>query len=147
MIRKFIMKQLMNIFLEKATFEQLNYCQQLNRLDSKSIFIQLHNCESKREILINSLFTFKKINVSLQDYVFSKPFDIIFYDAFAPRAQPELWTEEIFTKLFDALNSNGSLVTYCSKGNVQRAMQAARFIVEHLPGPPHKREILRAVKE
>jgi tRNA U34 5-methylaminomethyl-2-thiouridine-forming methyltransferase MnmC len=133
-------------FLENQLLEKLNYCQRLERPDLKSIFIQLHNCESEREILINSFFSFKKSQSSLQNYIFSKSFDIIFYDAFAPRAQPELWTEKIFTKLFAALNLNGFLVTYCSKGDVQRAMQAAGFIVEKLPGPPHKREILRAVK-
>jgi tRNA U34 5-methylaminomethyl-2-thiouridine-forming methyltransferase MnmC len=134
-------------FLEKQFFEKLNYCQQLEKPGLQSTFIELHNCESEKEILINSFFSFKKSQTSLQNYSFNKSFDIIFYDAFAPRAQPELWTAEIFTKLFTALNPNGLLVTYCSKGSVQRAMQAAGFVVEKLPGPPHKREILRAIKK
>jgi tRNA U34 5-methylaminomethyl-2-thiouridine-forming methyltransferase MnmC len=134
-------------FLEDQLLEKLNYCEHLERPDLRSTFIQLHNCEQGKEVSINSFFSFKKINTSLQDFIFSRSFDIIFYDAFAPRAQPELWTEEIFTKLFAALDPNGSLVTYCSKGSVKRAMQAAGSIVEHLPGPPHKREILRAVKK
>jgi tRNA U34 5-methylaminomethyl-2-thiouridine-forming methyltransferase MnmC len=134
-------------FLENQLLEKLNYCEQLARLDLKSTFIQLHNCESEREICISSFFSFKKSQASLQNYIFNKYFDIIFYDAFAPRAQPELWTKEIFTKLFAALNQNGFLVTYCSKGDVQRAMQAAGFMIEKLPGPTHKREILRAIKK
>jgi tRNA U34 5-methylaminomethyl-2-thiouridine-forming methyltransferase MnmC len=134
-------------FLEDQLVEKLNYCEQLERPDLRSVFDQLHNCGSEKEILINPFFSFKKINTSLQNFIFSRSFDIIFYDAFAPSAQPELWTQEIFTKLFSAVNSNGSLVTYCSKGNVKRAMQAAGFVVEHLPGPPHKREILRAIKK
>ncbi|HSZ86475.1 MAG TPA: tRNA (5-methylaminomethyl-2-thiouridine)(34)-methyltransferase MnmD [Puia sp.] len=134
-------------FLEDQLFEKLNYCERLERPDLRSTFIELHNCESEKEILINSFFSFKKSQVPLQNYIFNKLSDIIFYDAFAPRAQPELWTEEIFTKLFAALNPNGMLVTYCSKGSVQRAMQAAGFVVEKLPGPPHKREILRAIKK
>ncbi|HEX4373443.1 MAG TPA: tRNA (5-methylaminomethyl-2-thiouridine)(34)-methyltransferase MnmD [Puia sp.] len=133
-------------FLENQLLENLNYCEQLERQDLRSTFIELHNCESGKEISINSFFSFKKSNATLEGYIFSKSFDIIFYDAFAPRAQPELWIEEIFKKLFAALNPNGFLVTYCSKGDVKRAMQAAGFVVEHLPGPPHKREILRAVK-
>jgi tRNA U34 5-methylaminomethyl-2-thiouridine-forming methyltransferase MnmC len=133
--------------LENQLTEKLNYCEQLERPRLKSTFIQLHDCEQKKEILISPFFSFKKINIRLQNYIFSKSFDIIFYDAFAPRAQPELWTEEIFTKLFAALNSKGFLVTYCSKGSVQRTMQAAGFVIEKLPGPPNKREILRAMKK
>jgi tRNA U34 5-methylaminomethyl-2-thiouridine-forming methyltransferase MnmC len=134
-------------FLEDQLLEKLNYCEQLERPNLRSTFIQLHNCEQGKEILINPFFSFKKINTNLEDYIFSRSFEIVFYDAFAPRAQPELWTEEIFTKLFAALDPNGFLVTYCSKGSVKRAMQAAGFAVEHLPGPPYKREILRAIKK
>jgi tRNA U34 5-methylaminomethyl-2-thiouridine-forming methyltransferase MnmC len=71
---------------------------------------------------------------------------LIFYDAFAPRVQPELWTAEIFLKLFSLLNPGGILVTYCAKGEVRRNMIAAGFSVEKLPGPPGKREMLRAAK-
>lgn len=133
--------------LEKKFFEKLNYCKELKRPDMQSLFLKLHNCEWQKEILVNSFFDFKKINASFQNYIFSKPFDIIFYDAFAPGTQPELWAKEIFTKLFDALSQNGLLVTYCSKGDTKRAMQAAGFAVEKLPGPLYKRQILRAVKK
>ena len=133
--------------LEKKLFEKLNYCEQLQRTTVKSIFDQLHNGEWEKEIIVSPFFCFKKNQISLLNYIFNKEFDIIFYDAFAPQAQPELWTEEIFTKLYAGLNSNGLLVTYCSKGDVQRAMRSAGFIVEKLPGPPHKREILRAIKK
>ncbi|MBL7721748.1 MAG: SAM-dependent methyltransferase, partial [Chitinophagaceae bacterium] len=67
-------------------------------------------------------------------------------DAFAPNAQPELWTETDFEKLYNLLLPEGILVTYCSKGDVQRAMKAATFTIEKIPGPPGKREIIRAVK-
>ena len=133
--------------LEKQIFEKLNYCEQLIRPDLKSSFLKLHNCEWQKEISVNPFFDFKKINTSFQNYIFSKHFDIIFYDAFAPGAQPELWTTEIFIKLFDALSQNALLVTYCSKGDTKRAMQAAGFVVQKLPGPLYKREILRAVKK
>jgi len=133
--------------LKKQIFEKLNYCEQLQKPDLQSSFLKLHNCEWQKEISVNPFFDFKKINISFQNYIFNKPFDIIFYDAFSPGAQPELWATEIFIKLFDALSQNGLLVTYCSKGDAQRAMQAAGFIVEKLPGPLYKREILRAVKK
>ncbi len=133
--------------LEKDLYERLNYCAQLQREDLKDEFEKLHHSEWEMQISIHSFFNFRKLNTSLADHTFNKLFDIIFYDAFAPKAQPELWTKEIFEKLFAALNPKGSLVTYCSKGDVQRKMKAAGFIIEKLAGPPHKREILRAVKE
>jgi len=133
--------------LEKQIFEKLNYCEQIQKPGLQLNFLKLHNCEWQKEIFINPLFDFKKINTSFQNYIFKKKFDIIFYDAFAPTAQPELWATETFIKLFDALSQNGLLVTYCSKGDAQRAMQAAGFIVQKLPGPLYKREILRAVKK
>ena len=73
-------------------------------------------------------------------------FDLIYFDAFAPSAQPELWTDEIFEKMFKILAVDGCLVTYCAKGVVKRSMKAAGFEVERLPGPPRKREMTRAWK-
>jgi len=133
--------------LEKEFFEKLNYPGELQREDLTSVFHQMHHCLWEREISLAAHFTFKKIRVSLQDVVLTQSFDLIFYDAFAPRAQPELWTEVICRKLFSALVRDGLLVTYCSKGDVQRSMHAAGFTVEKLPGPLHKREILRATKK
>ena len=73
-------------------------------------------------------------------------YDCIFYDAFAPEAQPELWTVEVFQKLYSCLVDGGIWVTYCAKGQVRRNLLAAGFLVERCPGPPGKREMLRAVK-
>ena len=75
-----------------------------------------------------------------------QPFDLIYYDAFAPDSQPELWTEERFREAHDLLAPEGVLVTYCSKGDVRRSMEAAGLRVEKLPGPPGKREMLRATR-
>ncbi len=73
-------------------------------------------------------------------------FDVIYFDAFGPRVQPELWEAFIFENMFQALRPRGILVTYCAKGTVRRHMQAVGFEVERLPGPPGKREMLRATK-
>ena len=73
-------------------------------------------------------------------------FDLVYFDAFGARVQPDLWTEAIFNLMFIALKPNGVLVTYAAKGSVRRAMQAVGFIVERLDGPPGKREMLRATK-
>lgn len=73
-------------------------------------------------------------------------FDVIYFDAFAPDIQPELWEESVFSQLFATLKEGGCLVTYCAKGSVRRAMRAAGFTTERLPGAPGKREMTRATK-
>jgi tRNA U34 5-methylaminomethyl-2-thiouridine-forming methyltransferase MnmC len=75
-------------------------------------------------------------------------YDVIYFDAFAPEKQPEMWSQEIFQRMYECLDNDGILVTYCAKGEVRRMLQRAGFIVERLPGPPQgKREILRARKK
>lgn len=83
-----------------------------------------------------------------QDFAASEPgtFDLIYYDAFAPDSQPELWVEDRFKEAHEMLNTGGVLVTYCAKGDVRRAMESAGLLVEKLPGPPGKREMLRATR-
>lgn len=73
-------------------------------------------------------------------------FNLVYFDAFAPEVQPGLWTEEIFQALYNHMAAGGILVTYCAKGSVRRALKAAGFAIEKLPGPPGKREMTRAVK-
>ena len=74
-------------------------------------------------------------------------FSLLYFDAFAPEKQPEMWTQELFDELYVMMEEEGILTTYCAKGVVRRMLQAAGFIVERLPGPPGgKREILRAKK-
>ncbi len=73
-------------------------------------------------------------------------FDLIYFDAFGPRVQPEMWTLDVFVKMFETLTIGGCLVTYCAKGEVKRTLKSAGFKVESLPGPPGKREMTRALK-
>lgn len=122
----------------------LNYCRHLDRKDLQPIFERLHNCEWEKEIVFTEYFTLLKRNHSLLNLEPVKPFQLIYFDAFAPNAQPEVWKQEIFDKMYAMLQPGGVLVTYCSKGDVRRAMIAAGFKVEKLPGPPRKREMLRA---
>jgi tRNA U34 5-methylaminomethyl-2-thiouridine-forming methyltransferase MnmC len=106
----------------------------------------MHESEWGKDIAIHSSFTLHKTNQSLLDLTINQSFNLIFFDAFAPTAQPELWTQQVFEKMFYLLSDQGVLVTYCSKGDVRRAMAAAGFKVEKLQGPPGKREMLRATK-
>jgi tRNA U34 5-methylaminomethyl-2-thiouridine-forming methyltransferase MnmC len=124
---------------------QLNYPSLLNE-DLKQNFIALHTCAWNTIVQLHPLFAFKKIQITLEQFETKQQFHIIYFDAFDPVAQPELWTETAFKKMFDMLFNKGILVTYCSKGAVQRAMKAAGFSVEKLKGPPGKREIIRATK-
>ncbi|HMU44891.1 MAG TPA: tRNA (5-methylaminomethyl-2-thiouridine)(34)-methyltransferase MnmD [Chitinophagaceae bacterium] len=132
--------------LNDTEISQLNYCQQLELPDYNPLFEKIHACgwEEMYEITDNFRLTKRKCN--LLDFSTENMFDIIYFDAFAPAAQPELWTKEIFDKMFGLLKPGGTLVTYCSKGEVRRNMIAAGFKVEKIPGPPGKREMLRAIR-
>ncbi len=132
--------------LEASLVDALNYAEQLQGADLHKKFEQLHACEWGKEIGITPYFYFRKVNASMTSHHFDFFFDLVYYDAFNPNMQPELWKEEIFKKIFDRLSQNGVLTTYCSKGQVRRAMRNAGFVVEKLPGAPGKREMIRAKK-
>ena len=115
-------------------------------LGHEQLFGQLHAAPCNEEVKLHQYFTLEKVQTDFAAFVPSLQFDLVYYDAFAPSAQPEFWTKEVFEKLYALLKANGVLVTYCSIGDVRRAMMAAGFAAEKLPGPPRKREMLRAVK-
>lgn len=112
----------------------------------KSIFKNMHLCKWNQRVNISEQFSLTKIQADISDYAFAdaQRFDVVFFDAFAPEKQPDLWNRQVFQKMFDALVPEGILVTYCAKGAVRRMLQACGFAVERLPGPPGKREMLRA---
>lgn len=126
--------------------KMLNYCNVLQRDDLQKTFERFHECEWDAEISICLNFSFLKRSSDLLSFETSEMFDLIYFDAFAPNVQPELWTQRIFEKMFSILRPGGILTTYCSKVTVRGAMQAAGFAVEKIAGPPGKREIVRAVK-
>jgi len=132
--------------VDTGEVRSLNYCEQLDREDLQPIFEQLHSCEWEKKVNITENFGFNKSRTNLLNLETSETFELIYFDAFAPNTQPELWTNEIFEKMFAMLEPGGILVTYCSKGDVRRAMQAAGFIVEKHPGPRGKREMIRALR-
>lgn len=125
--------------LNEIEANSLNYTNQ-------TMLQQLHNSAWNQPTAITSNFTLHKLHTTLNKCIINEPIDLIYYDAFAPNAQPDLWTEAIFAKLYDWTAPSGILVTYCSKGDVRRAMQAAGWSIEKIPGPPGKREMVRAHK-
>lgn len=126
---------------------QLNYTNLLNCESCGQKFEHLHSAVWDNRVEIDTNFSFTKNKVDLCSFNFEKQkFDVVFFDAFSPDRQPELWTDEIFQRIYKQCNIGAILTTYCAKGSVRRALIAAGFNVERLPGPPGKREILRATK-
>src|SRR6266487_1288648 len=120
--------------LHTHEYSSLNYAAQLQNDTLQFYFMQLHESPWEKDVDIHPLFTLHKTNQSLLNLSIDQPFQLIYFDAFAPNAQPELWTQQVFEKMFHLLAHNGVLVTYCSKGDVRRAMKAAGFTVEKLQG-------------
>lgn len=123
---------------------------QLNYAESdyeKNIFQKLHAVSWDEEVSINPFFTVQKIKTTLQEIqLHDNTFNVIFYDAFAPNKQPELWEIPMLGKVCRALKSGGVFATYCAKGQLKRDLKSLGLLVETLPGPPGKKEMVRALK-
>jgi len=133
--------------LEEAIYSKLNYPDLISG-NVKDVFLQMHKASWNKEFHISENFVLNKINDKIENLSEkSEKYDLIYFDAFAPDIQKELWTEELFNKIFNVMNPGGILVTYSAKGIVKRALKSAGFVLENLPGPIGKREITRAVKK
>lgn len=163
--------------LEWQTVEQLNYISNDEQLTVNGelqpaieLFKQLHTSPWEEEVRLTPHFTLQKVETDVnkwktengewrmantdngaahsQHSTLNTPFNLVYFDAFAPEKQPKMWSQELFNRLYVLLAKDGILTTYCAKGIVRRMLQTAGFIVERLPGPPGgKREILRARKQ
>ena len=118
--------------------KQLNYCKLLNI--SQNNLLKIHKNYT------SGLFEIKHIRDELQNINLPNNFDVIYFDAFSPNTQKEMWSVDLFRQIFNSLNQNGFLVTYCAKGDVKRALKSAGFVVKALAGPPRKREMIKAFK-
>lgn len=132
--------------LDKEIVLKLNHLQELKAEHFENFYHKMLGAEWDIRTEIDSNYFLHKRALMFEDFDENKKFNLIYFDAFGARVQPELWTERIFKKMFLALKDNGVLVTYSAKGSVRRAMQSVGFVVERLPGPPGKREMLRARK-
>jgi tRNA U34 5-methylaminomethyl-2-thiouridine-forming methyltransferase MnmC len=124
---------------------QLNYTSQFSEQE-KIVFNQMHQQEWNRVGEISNKFSLTKHLSLLEEFNIQKQFDVIYFDAFSPSEQPEIWTETIFKKMYDLLYTNGVLVTYCAQGQMKRNMKQAGFKVKALPGFGSKREMTRGEK-
>lgn len=126
---------------------KMNYILKINKPDYDGLFGKLHQDDWEIERQYSPYFWLKKECCFFQDFTETKTMDLIYFDAFSAQVQPELWSENMFAKMYQALRKPGILVTYAANGKAKRALTAAGFAIEKLPGPPGKREMLRATKE
>lgn len=129
--------------------DKLNYADNYSERE-QSLFSELHRAEWDREVRITPSFYLTKLKADFTTFDFSlikEPVGLIYFDAFAPDKQPDMWSQDLFDQLYNITSDKGILTTYCAKGTVRRMMQQAGYTVERLSGPPGKREMLRAVKE
>lgn len=131
--------------LVKEEFMQLNYASILNDYPSDLLY-RLHNAPWEKPTALDSKFTLLKLHQDLLHLQTDKTFDLVYFDAFGPDKQPDLWTEAIFKTISGLMNPGAILTTYSAKGQVRRNMKNAGFSVERIEGPPGKREMLRAKK-
>ncbi|TAE09991.1 MAG: SAM-dependent methyltransferase [Bacteroidetes bacterium] len=127
-------------------WEALSYPTQAGKPELASHFAQMHQCAWHEPIALTENFTFCKVLQSVAEFDSPACFDVVYFDAFAPKRQPEMWQPEIFAHLFAMMHEGGVLVTYCAKGQVRRDLQSVGFSVERLEGPAGKQEMLRARK-
>lgn len=139
--------------LREEVYRELNYGRLLG---DEGLFLRSHEADwDAGFVQVGENFAIRKCKSDIVEWLCNEEcgmrneelYDVVYFDAFSPDAQPELWSEEVFRCVYGLMRRGGVLTTYCAKGDVRRAMLAAGFGVEKLQGPPGKRHILRAVKE
>lgn len=132
--------------LDATVFKLLNYPEQHPITDGRKMFDQLHLAPWDQPSLVTPDFVLNKIQGHLQTIQVPPSLDLIYFDAFAPSRQPEMWEMPVLKKVCDQLMPGGVFATYCAKGQLKRDLKALGMEVETLPGPPGKKEMVRAIK-
>lgn len=130
----------------KEELSDLNYVSELNAEAYRNVFETMHNCPWEAKTVLSSHFALTKKQQYFNEIDYKNRFNLIYFDAFGFQVQPELWTAEIFKIMYDALQEKGTLVTYACRSSIIKALREVGFKTEKLPGPPGKREMLRATK-
>lgn len=124
----------------------LNYTDNTVKQEEKALFELIHQAEWNTATEISSCFCLEKLHSTLEALELAdKSIDLVYFDAFGPRVQPEMWSLEVFQRIAKWMKPKGLLVTYCAKGQVKRDLRSAGFSVETLVGPPGKREMVRGI--
>lgn len=133
--------------LVEAEYSTLNFTRLIEGDGLDEAFGLFHQCKWDEEKEVSPFFIFRKQKVRVQEAVFQEGFyDLVYFDAFGPDTQPEIWVKPVFEKMYKAMRPSGLLTTYSSKGSIRRLLKECGFTVEKLSGPPGKREITRAQK-
>jgi len=132
--------------IETAEVQNLDYGRQISE-EAAELFKKLHDAAWNESAKISDYFTLHKLQADLKLISFDKleAFDVIYFDAFAPDKQPQLWEAEIFERIYKASNKGAIFVTYSAKGVIRRQLASIGFTMERLPGPPGKRQMLRGI--
>ncbi|HAW52794.1 MAG TPA: SAM-dependent methyltransferase [Flavobacteriales bacterium] len=131
--------------LEKSLYNNL-FFNVLKHPDLRDIFLGMHQSEFNLKMRLMPSFQFEKKQVKLMDYPTHGKFDLIYYDAFGPSYQPEMWGPEAVEHVCSLMKPNACLVTYCAQGSFRRTLESVGLNVERLKGPPGKREMIRATR-
>jgi tRNA U34 5-methylaminomethyl-2-thiouridine-forming methyltransferase MnmC len=132
--------------ITELELQSMNYLEELEALDSKTVFDKMHTSNWEEKNILSEKFSLTKRKQFFEEIDDIEKYDLIYFDAFGYRVQPELWSTEVFERMFKALKPNSLLVTYAARGVVKRSMIEVGFTVEKLAGPPGKREMFRARK-
>lgn len=132
--------------LNRDVLAQLAHCEDLAWPGLHEPFMQLMTAPEGEKQQMSGGSCFVRLGTPVAVFEAKEVFDVVYFDAFSPRHQPEMWTTEVFSKVFNALVPGGILVTYCAQGNARRNMQAAGFLVERIQGPPGKQHMTRATR-
>ncbi len=133
--------------VDQEMLAQLNYPGLVGSCDERVLFWKIHHTPWDFPYYLNETFILFKNQAKIQDLMLGEEkFDLVYFDAFSPEVQPELWTAEVFDKIFLSMKKQGILLTYSAKGSVKRTLKEAGFEVTGLPGPAGKREITRATR-
>ncbi len=132
--------------LPPSIYNLLNYPQLKPHPEIDIAFKASHSAPWNFEIPLLNNFTFIKWQLELNQYNHQRQFDLVYFDAFAPIKQPEVWTEQILATIYNLMKPNAKLVTYCAKSSFKKTLRNLGFELEKLKGPPHKMEMTRATK-
>jgi tRNA U34 5-methylaminomethyl-2-thiouridine-forming methyltransferase MnmC len=132
--------------IDNELVSQLEY-EKLVNSNYETLFFQIHDSPWETPNQLTSFFSLQKVHAKIEQYsAITESFHVVFYDAFGPRAQEDMWHIDLLSKMYQLLKKDGVLVTYCAKGQVKRDLKKVGFEVVTLPGPPGKREMIKAIK-
>jgi tRNA U34 5-methylaminomethyl-2-thiouridine-forming methyltransferase MnmC len=132
--------------LKEEDLSEMNFLAYMKNEHNSDILTRIHQSDWEKWQELSPSFSVKKLEADILSIELTETYDLFYFDAFAPAAQPELWSTEVFKKLFDSANRSAVITTYCCKGQVKRNMIEAGWDVERLEGPPGKRHMLRGIK-